>query len=111
MNKAMVTIQNCEITENAYAGLYANLSSPILGCNNIYNNSDFGIYNASPGTNLMAINQWWGSSMGPYHPVSNPNGTGNAVSDGIEYAPWANQPCFAPQAITTPIFLPMVRNR
>lgn len=31
---------------------------------------------------------WWGDSTGPYHPVQNPNGLGDSVSNGVLFAPW-----------------------
>jgi len=35
-----------------------------------------------------AINNWWGSSSGPYHPTLNPSGTGDKVSDYVIFDPW-----------------------
>jgi hypothetical protein len=41
---------------------------------------------------VNAVNNWWGSSTGPYHATLNPTGTGNAVSDGITFSPWTLSP-------------------
>ena len=68
--------------------------------NSIYANRDYGI-NASGnnGYTVDATDNWWGNSSGPYHPVSNPDGTGDNVTDYVSFNPWTeenvNQP---PQA-------------
>jgi hypothetical protein len=92
-------IQNATISDNKYAGISANSSQPILGCNNILNNSNYGIVNATPDILITAKNQWWGDPSGPYHPIKNPGGLGNAVSDGVDFVPWARQPCGSPTNI------------
>lgn len=35
---------------------------------------------------------WWGDPSGPYHPKLNPEGRGDKVSDGVEFAPWLERP-------------------
>jgi fibronectin type 3 domain-containing protein len=39
---------------------------------------------------IDATQTWWGDSdgSGPYHATTNPDGTGNQVSDNVVYAPW-----------------------
>ena len=83
------TVQNSMITKNAFAGISTNNSSPILIRNCIAFNPDFGLYNSTPGSVVDATSQWWGASSGPYHPAKNPNGKGNKVSDGVNFAPWS----------------------
>jgi hypothetical protein len=39
------------------------------------------------GVILNAENNWWGSASGPSH-LSNPNGTGAAVSGNVDFDPW-----------------------
>ena len=65
---------------------------PSLTCNDFQHNQSHGIYNNQPATPVTAEGQWWGSSSGPQHP-SNPTGTGDRVSDGVDFAPWATFPC------------------
>jgi hypothetical protein len=55
--------------------------------NIIRNNSSFGIYNELS-TTFDARYNYWGTSTGPYHYSTNTSGTGNAVSDYINYDPW-----------------------
>jgi hypothetical protein len=60
--------------------------------NNIYNNSKCGVFNSPNylGNNetFEARNNWWGKTIGPYHPTLNPSGTGNPVSDNVNFTPW-----------------------
>jgi hypothetical protein len=48
-----------------------------------------------------ATNNWWGANTGPFHATTNPSGTGNMVSDMVNYRPWTfhNEPR---QVNTTP---------
>ena len=39
-------------------------------------------------TTADAENNYWGDPSGPYHPTTNPNGKGDAVSDYVDYDPW-----------------------
>jgi nitrous oxidase accessory protein len=34
---------------------------------------------------------WWGTVSGPYHPVNNSEGTGDNVTDLVEFSPWFDQ--------------------
>jgi hypothetical protein len=89
---ASPTISRTRLVNN-YRGIEAlNGSTPTLICNDIYNNSSYGIYNNTPATIVNAENQWWGDASGPTH-SGNPSGTGQSVSDGVDYDPWATQPC------------------
>lgn len=54
---------------------------------NIMGNTQYGILNAT--TKLVtAEHNWWGSSSGPYNPVTNPFGLGDTVSDNVDFDPW-----------------------
>lgn len=56
--------------------------------NNISGNNGFGVINASTtDTQLDATSNWWGDASGPTHP-SNGLGTGDAVSDNVNFVPW-----------------------
>ena len=43
------------------------------------------------GFTLDAACNWWGAYSGPYHPVDNPLGSGNAVSNYVVFQPWNNE--------------------
>jgi parallel beta-helix repeat protein len=69
-----------------------------LHFNNIVGNSPipgaYGVYNDT--TNVLnATSNWWGSCTGPYHPIGNPFGLGDAVSDNVGFTPWISGPCDA----------------
>ena len=53
---------------------------------NSIDGNDFGLDNTT-GIEIDASQNWWGDSLGPEH-SSNPGGTGDAVSDNVDYRPW-----------------------
>ncbi|MEA2076225.1 MAG: right-handed parallel beta-helix repeat-containing protein [Euryarchaeota archaeon] len=61
--------------------------SATISCNNIYDNY-WGLFviDAYTGTVTAECN-WWGHASGPTH-AGNPGGTGDAVSDNVDYDPW-----------------------
>ena len=64
-------------------------SNPTIRNNQIFMNRNYGVNNR--GTQVVdATNNWWGDSdgSGPYHETSNPDGTGNRVSDNVDYDPY-----------------------
>jgi hypothetical protein len=61
---------------------------PIVRGNEISDNSDAGLSNADLTVTVDATSNWWGATSGPNHPILNPAGTGNRVSDGVAFAPW-----------------------
>jgi hypothetical protein len=89
---ASPTISLCTISNNSNYGVHTTSSTPVLGCNNIYNNGTYGLYNATANVTVTAENQWWGSATGPYH-STNITGTGNAVSNAVDFTPWRVLPC------------------
>ncbi len=59
--------------------------------NNIQGNQNYGLYNQD--TILIdAEYNWWGDASGPYHPLLNPGGLGDSVSDYVDFIPWAQSP-------------------
>jgi len=74
--------------------------------NNFIGNTEFGLWISDPppgsdtssaiGGPLDAENNWWGTNSGPTH-AGNPDGSGDAVSDNVDFDPWlVNRPasCF-----------------
>ena len=57
--------------------------------NSITGNTVYGVLNAldSPDFPADATQNWWGSANGPTH-ADNPTGTGDTVSDNVDYRPW-----------------------
>ena len=71
----------------AFADTEENTSSITIRKSTITNNSSFGIRNLSSNS-INAKDNFWGDATGPYHETQNPNGTGNQVSNGVEFVPW-----------------------
>jgi hypothetical protein len=59
--------------------------------NNIEANQNYGLYNEDTVT-VDAEHNWWGDASGPYHPVLNPGGLGDSVSDYVDFIPWSQNP-------------------
>ena len=56
--------------------------------NNISGNTmGFNVWTDSGMTTVDATMNWWGDASGPTH-SGNPGGTGDAVSDNVDYDPW-----------------------
>lgn len=62
---ARVMARNCRFVSNLSFGIDADMLEPVDARGNL-----------------------WGDATGPFHPVTNPGGTGNRVSDHVIYAPW-----------------------
>jgi parallel beta-helix repeat protein len=74
------------------AGIYtANGALPLIRGNEIRNNSEAGVLNTDLTLRVDAASNWWGSTSGPLHPAANPAGTGNRVSDGVDFVPWYSE--------------------
>lgn len=77
------------VSNNFQSSPFGN-SDPHLDCNIIQGNG-WGAFNATT-TVVNAVNNWWGDSSGPFHQVLNPGGTGDPVSDNIDFIPWCELP-------------------
>lgn len=60
--------------------------------NNIAGNTNYGIDNAGGERSVDAAYNWWGNETGPQHSVFNPLGTGDSISDKVDFKPWLIQP-------------------
>jgi hypothetical protein len=92
---AGATITGNTIQNNVGTGSGVHVDSAVdatkvhVNLNNIVGNSGTGVYgvsNSGSGT-LDAEGNWWGSATGPTH-ASNPGGTGDRVSDNVDFIPW-----------------------
>jgi len=77
---------NISITSGIHIEAEVNVANVSANFNNIAGNQTYGVYNGGIDT-LNAKDNWWGANDGPTH-ASNPGGTGDAVSDNVDYAPW-----------------------
>ena len=112
INLTDLTVEENEITNCCGEGVVVagGHSGVAINYNNIYGNAtappddpvytdpenlvDYtgygGVYNDDTDVDygsVDATNNWWGHSSGPTH-AGNPGGTGDAVSDNVDYAPW-----------------------
>jgi len=57
--------------------------------NTIFGNTEYGI-DAARNDNypINATNNWWGDDSGPYHQANNTAGTGDNITDFVEFGPW-----------------------
>jgi hypothetical protein len=84
-----LTIRNNTITRNNNGGIRVIEGAPTITRNNFIGNTAFGEYGVrNTGTSrVTATCNWWGAASGPTH-ISNPNGTGQGVTDDVVFAPW-----------------------
>ncbi|MGB6874248.1 MAG: NosD domain-containing protein [Dehalococcoidia bacterium] len=54
-----------------------------VNCNDIYRNTDYGVYKENP-PDVDATDNWWGDASGPSHSP----GTGDKISVNVLYGPW-----------------------
>ena len=88
------TIENNDIGVDIRKRIYGGNT---IQDNLIFNNNLFGMrFHDFEGGALTPVNNevvdatlnWWGDPTGPFHPVNNTCGLGNAVSDYILFSPW-----------------------
>lgn len=93
---ATPTIQHCDFHDNTNFGLNNHHSSaPVLRFNTFRSHPNYGVINSDPSVLLDASMNYWGSPTGPIH-SSNPGGTGDRVSDDVNYSPFLTSPSSGP---------------
>jgi len=88
-NSSVVSMEDNVISENQ-VGVKLEKSSDVGSfIDNLILGNDEG-FNATSngGSSFNATGNWWGNDTGPYHPTSNPIGTGDPVSALVSYDPW-----------------------
>ncbi|MDB5245209.1 MAG: hypothetical protein JWN90_314 [Parcubacteria group bacterium] len=81
------TITASDVGFNTY-GLYLSAgSASITSSSTIHDNSSYAVFNNT--TNVInADGNWWATSTGPFNVSGNPSGTGDQVSDYVDFTPW-----------------------
>jgi hypothetical protein len=82
-----VELQSVKLQNNNNKGMYAE-AGPRVRTSSITGNN-YGIQNGSNRYWVDARGNWWGDASGPFHPVKNPAGKGQPVSDFVIFFPWA----------------------
>ncbi|WP_430812481.1 MULTISPECIES: right-handed parallel beta-helix repeat-containing protein [unclassified Carboxylicivirga] len=85
MDKASPLITNSSLTYNANGVRAAGASNPVINHCDLYGNTYFGVQNVDQAYIIDARYNYWGSNTGPTH-ASNPGGTGDAVTDRVDYS-------------------------
>jgi len=96
------TIKKNAITGNLGDGIDVELTSAshLINYNDIYNNTGYGI-NVRSGVSTVNVKyNWWGNATGPTYTaatgasvdVSNPEGTGENITDRVTYYEWLYKP-------------------
>lgn len=86
--EASALVANNWIANNNASGLRIAASSRVEGgsSDNCFTyNSEFGASNLNPSATAPLSDNWWGAASGPAH-ASNPGGTGDAVTDHVDFA-------------------------
>lgn len=88
IDNAAPTISENTIIDSSYGIYTTNGANPTLTNNRIFTNTSYGLYNNDSSVTVNAEQNWWGDVSGPYNAASNPSGTGNSVSDYVDFDPW-----------------------
>jgi hypothetical protein len=84
---ASPTVTNSIISDSRN-GVYATgASNPVINGCDIYNIDNYAVNNVSGSFTIDAANNWWGNNNGPSH-SANPDGTGEPVSNMVNYTPF-----------------------
>lgn len=93
---AVFNIKNNSISGFIYGIAAFNMLTKVYGgipfgaavdvTSNTISNNTFGIYSGI-GKRINAVNNWWGTNTGPYH-STNMTGTGNPVTDFVDFLPF-----------------------
>lgn len=67
----------------------ANGATPTITANNIAGNAGLGLDNLDPMVTIDARGNWWGDTTGP---AGQGPGSGDAVSEYVDFTPWRDQP-------------------
>lgn len=93
IKEAAPRINRSTISNSSGYGIYSNSThtKPVIHNSNIIYNALGGIYSAnttSTNTTIQAQYNWWGDPSGP---SGAGNGTGQWISDNVEYEPWLGE--------------------
>ncbi len=87
LNMTIVT----NVSEKGFGGIYTDNGSLTISNSNIAYNG-MGLYNTDNANFTNAVNNWWGSPSGPYHPNFNNLGNGDSTNSYVYVAPWLATP-------------------
>ena len=82
---ASPSITNSTLTLNSNGVRAEGASNPVINYCDVYDSRYSGVNNVNKSFNIDARYNWWGNNTGPTH-ADNPGGTGDAVSDMVDYS-------------------------
>jgi hypothetical protein len=85
VSSGVTTISTSEFARGTH-GVYIRNGTAVIHGSSIYDSTEYGVFNATQNT-IDATNNWWGSATGPRH-ASNPQGTGDRISDRVNFGGW-----------------------
>jgi len=90
------TVTASDLGFNTYGLYLAGGIASIAATSTIHDNSLYGAFNNTTATSsFFAKNNYWATSTatttGPYNPTYNPTGTGNQVSNYVDFDPWVGK--------------------
>jgi pimeloyl-ACP methyl ester carboxylesterase len=103
----LVSIVDSELSHAKNYGLWHAGGTTTVNQSFIHDNTQYGILNNTQKV-VDARNNFWGDATGPQHWVTNPNGTGDTVSDKVLFAPWKTTNCFV-NCNSSVLFLPGIQ--
>ena len=106
VKKSTLIVDSSTISYNYNTGITCSpYDSSIVEIHNshIFGNGGYGIYNITGPCHVSAEYNWWGDSTGPYHPVWNPGGLGDTVSEYVDIIPWLYWPGVEEQPTAKPV--------
>ncbi len=96
-NNASPTITYSSIRDCGYGVVANGASNPVINYCDIYHNSNLGVNNVNQSFVIDARWNWWGSNTGPTV-ASNPGGSGQTISVGVNYSPFLGTGAMNPLA-------------
>lgn len=89
-------------TEVNGAAIWNYASTPWIAYNNFSGNSPYAVHQEGADFTIDCEDNWWGHTSGPYHPILNPNGQGDWVSNAVDFIPWLTLPYGDAQITVSP---------
>ncbi|UCC88994.1 MAG: right-handed parallel beta-helix repeat-containing protein [Anaerolineales bacterium] len=100
LSYAKVAVYHSKLRNSSGDGVYtSNAGGSVFEASQIEGNTGYGIQNKSTDF-ILAANNWWGDPSGPQHGPCNAGGTGDQVSDYVEYLPFLTSPNQDPGLLT-----------
>jgi len=87
--------RNASVLDNQITGngngitLAGATENAVIRFNSLHVNAGYALNDSMTGDHtVVARDNWWGETSGPYHEVGNPEGKGGHISNGIVFDPW-----------------------